>query len=70
MSGDGASGAPGGREMGRAREVEEDWRMLSVRRGLHCCMVAPSAEVLDQEIFWGGLAGWSSSGGGGGQLQD
>lgn len=42
---------------GGGREVE-DWRMLSVRRGLHCCMVAPSADVLEQEaeeIFWGGL---------------
>ena len=52
------------REGGRAREVEEDWRMSSVCRGLHCCTVAwlhraqhrwVARPRRRKEIFWGGL---------------
>lgn len=54
------------REGVRAREVEEDWGMSFVRRGLHCCMAAPRADgLLDQGCARRSSgAGWSSSGGG------
>lgn len=64
-TGDGASGAPGGCERGRPGGGGlEDVVCSSRVAWLHGCMVAPSADVVDQEaeeIFWGGLV--QSSGG-------
>lgn len=66
----GAIRGPGGREGDGGREVE-DWRMFFFvfvcRRGLHGCMVAPSASRCArpgkaEEIFFGAsggqLRGW------------